>query len=113
MERQISITYDEFEKYIGRVKKVADFERSLSDLIRKWNKELHTDIEFMFPSLDDDVIGLLEKIMGCDSDVIPYFVWELEFGERWEPGDYVDDGVDIKLQTTKDLWDYLVRENGG
>lgn len=37
-------------------------------------------------------------------DDISYYMWELDFGKKWEPGMVVIDGKDIPLRNSHDLW---------
>ena len=40
---------------------------------------------------------------------IEYFLWELNFGEEWKPGTVTENGKDIPLKTTDDLWNLLTK----
>jgi len=43
------------------------------------------------------------------SDDLGYFVYELEFGEKWKEGVVTDvDGNDIPLKNSSDLYDLLI-----
>ena len=54
--------------------------------------------------LIDYYIKLLAVVMNDETELIYYFVWELDFGAKWKPGCITDNGKDIKLQTIQDLW---------
>lgn len=41
---------------------------------------------------------------------LAYWVYELDFGNKWRPGYVTEDGTDIKLETEEDLWNFLTRE---
>lgn len=44
-------------------------------------------------------------------DNITYFMWELDFGENWEPGMVLgENGEDIPLRNAHDLWNLLQKE---
>ena len=51
---------------------------------------------------------LLEKMMNDESSWIGYWLYDLDCGERWKEGMITDeDGSDIKLKTTEDLFSVL------
>ena len=56
----------------------------------------------------DEVVELLEEVFDDQEEMIPYWIWELNYGHDWKPG-YVTDvnGNDIKLETAEDLYNYL------
>ena len=60
------------------------------------------------------VIDALTKILvdatNDTSDWISYFIYELNFGKDWKDGMIKENGKDIKLQTTEDLWNLLAIE---
>lgn len=44
-------------------------------------------------------------------DDISYYIWELDFGKNWYPGDVTDiNGKDIPLKNSKDLWNILTEK---
>lgn len=62
------------------------------------------------PICTETVVNLLEFIFDDINQLISYWVWELDFGERYEDGDVKDKkGEIIPLKTTEDLYDLLVR----
>lgn len=66
------------------------------------------DVIFWPPSLEDALIKTLVESFNDYSEMIDYFIYELDFGERWSPGFITANGQDIKMQTAEDLYDYLV-----
>jgi hypothetical protein len=62
---------------------------------------------FDYGKLIDSHLALLAHVMGDVNDWIDYFVWELNFGEKWEEGMVTDNEKDVKLQTIDDLWNLL------
>lgn len=58
-------------------------------------------------------IDLIIKLSDIPEDpiednLISYFCFDLEFGKKWKPGDYVVNGVDIPLQNVEQLWNAIV-----
>jgi len=99
--------FEEFEKYIDVVKNYHESDDKISKL-------LCTEGFIMYSSKAIGVIlDLLKYIFNDEDEWIQYFIYELDFGERWTPESCFnfDDSV-IKLKTTKDLYDFLII-NGG
>ena len=69
------------------------------------------------PICTETVANLLEFIFNDKNQWISYWIFELDFGERYEDGDVQDkDGNNISLKTSEDLYNLLVenmKENGG
>lgn len=62
-------------------------------------------------TLEGNVVDLLEFAMDDQGDWISYWLWELEFGEKYKPGCVTDNGVDVDLSTAEKLYDFLVSEH--
>lgn len=45
-----------------------------------------------------------------DINDLDYYVWELEFGSKWEPGCYMIEDEEIPLRNAEDCWNLLTRE---
>ena len=56
--------------------------------------------------LDIQLIKIL-KAETDDTDWIEYFIYELDFGEKYEDGSITENGKNIKLKTPEDLWELL------
>lgn len=55
-----------------------------------------------------DYIDMLEYIMDDKSQMITYFIYDLEFGKKYKDGMIIKhDGTIIKLKTVEDLYNYL------
>lgn len=57
-------------------------------------------------------IDLIIKLSDIPEDpiednLISYFIFDLEFGKKWQPGDYVVNGVDTPLQNVEQLWNAI------
>jgi hypothetical protein len=39
-----------------------------------------------------------------------YFIYDLEYGSKWEPGMITENGKDIKLSNAGELYDVLINE---
>lgn len=57
-------------------------------------------------------IDLIIKLSDIPEDpiednLISYFIFDLDFGKKWQPGDYVVNGVDTPLQNVEQLWNAI------
>ena len=43
----------------------------------------------------------------CTEKDISYYMIELDFGKKWQQGMIIQDGKDIKLQNSHDLWNLI------
>lgn len=111
------LSFDEFDFYMEQIKAYREFDSDLYRLVEKYNKNMklgekqYDYAEIGLPSLLNISIELLERLMYNKYETIDYFVWELEFGKEWNPGMVVDkEGNDVKLTTTRELYDFLIIE---
>jgi hypothetical protein len=55
------------------------------------------------------VVDLLKEIFKDESDIISWWLWELDYGREYSQGCISEsDGTDIDLSTPEKLYDYLV-----
>ena len=95
-----------FKEFIAEIKKLHEFE---NELYRLHDKYYLNDPDYI--TLEDELINALEIIFNCEnSGWIGYFIYDLEFGEDYEPGCAVHtDGSNIDLSTVDKLYDYLIK----
>lgn len=99
----------------------TDFCQVIEDL--KQNEEYLDDIRNVFKKhrretqvystgLENTIINLLETLFKDEEDNwIDYWIWELDFGEKYEEGTVTDeDGSIIPLKTAEELYDFLIKE---
>lgn len=56
------------------------------------------------------VVNLLQKLMNDQSEMISYFIYELDFGDEYENGMILDeDGNEVVLSSAEALYEYLVK----
>lgn len=100
------LSKEEFVKYIDRIQEVSD----KNEKFEAAGRECFEDFLWFPNDLQTELIKLLSRIMNDDTELIDYFVYELDFGREWEPGYVTEkDGTDIKLANASDLYDELVR----
>lgn len=103
---------EKFVKIINEIQELHKYEEDLYALNRRYR---NYEADFLFPTLEDTVVKLLEEIFHCPIDKyvgsdISYFIYDLNFGQNWEPGMIIDEnGNDIDLSTAEKLYDYLMK----
>lgn len=98
---QTVISFEKFNNFIGAIQTKDEKMCRISEVLG--------DVDELFSiNCLDEAVELLSLLCDDVDGDIPYWMWELNYGKDWKPG-YVlgPDGVDIKLQTVRDLYDYL------
>lgn len=106
----MAISYIEFEKHITDIIRMIRLEDGINSLISNYNATQKQHTELSFPSLIDNVVDLLIRLTDDESNWISYWIFELDCGEKYEPGCVTFNNENIKLKTIKDLWDLLNME---
>ena len=106
IETILSITFDTFERCIEQIKQYFEFSDSLYAL------GIDT-AELPFDRVYCDLIDLLEIEMGdTRNHWISFFIYNMDFGNRADAVIVMDNGKEISLSSTRELWDLLVHEIG-
>jgi hypothetical protein len=108
LESQMSITKELFIETIGELEKQKIHDRKCSDAFQVILPHDYTS-GYDNHWIQEQLIKVL-KIATNDNTQhswIEYFIWELDFGKKYEDGRVQMSGKDIKLQTASDLWDLL------
>ncbi len=95
------MTYEEFENYVTIVKNALDTEIAMSKVIGVNYTPEYTDHLIMA------VCTLLEKYFEDDTELISYWMWDLNFGEEFQSGMIHINGKSVEFKTIKDLWEAL------
>lgn len=103
------LTLEEFQSVMDEWYKVRQYQDEMNSLLRK-----HGDGFLCMPDCSWALQVTLEK-MFCDvkepMSNIEYFVYELDFGKKYQDGMIKDgEGNYIKMTTVADLYWYLVKE---
>jgi hypothetical protein len=110
LNREVVVTYKDFCTYIRRIKAIFDFESDLAKLRKPTDKDEFT---LFYPTMIDDVVDLLEMIMNdLENHWISYYIYDLNFGEKYKKGDVTIDGDEYPLRNVKDLWELLLFGRG-
>lgn len=106
------ISKEKFVEIINRLKSYDELQNKINDLFKENidNKEM----DFMNAGSicighESIVVYLLERMF--DTDMISYFIYELEYGEKYEKGCVLDVNMtEIDLSTAEKMYDYLVQD---
>lgn len=104
------ITKEQFVKIINRLKAYNDLQDKIQELFKE-NID-NREMDFMNAGSicvghETIVVELLENMF--DTDIISWWLYELEYGRKYEEGCIQDaDGSNIDLSTPEKLYDYLV-----
>ncbi len=105
------LSKDEFEDIVGRLKASSDLVSKVDDLFRNSRDNVECDFcngASLQISHESIVVLLLKKMMRDSCDNIVYFIYELDYGRKYEPGMIKDENdQDIDLSTAGKLYDYL------
>lgn len=102
-----NISEADFIKIIDSAESQFRFQDDLNDFFAAHG----CDGYIFFPTLLEEVVGLLENIFNDESHWIDYFCYELDFGKEWSAGMVKDvDGNDIPLKTAADLYKLIEKE---
>lgn len=102
-----------FVDIINDLMEVNDFVNETNDKAKRLNDAIISDF-FNAQSLSishENIVVELLKNMFNDSDLIGWWIYELDYGRNFKMGDLIDNGVEIDLSTSEKLYDYLKENN--
>lgn len=102
-----------FVDVINDLMEVDDFVKETNDKAKRLNDAIISDF-FNAQSLSishKNIVVELLKNMFNDSDLIGWWIYELDYGRNFKMGDLIDNGVEIDLSTSEKLYDYLKENN--
>ena len=106
IETILGITFNTFERCIERIKQYFKFTDSLYALGID-TAELPIDRVYY------DLVDLLETVMGdTRNHWISFFIYNTDFGNRADMVTVMDNGKEISLSNTRELWELLIHEIG-
>lgn len=98
--------HDEFIKAMETFQQMYEKEDQISEV-------MHLEVEWPGSEWIWNYYELIRVMCDINPDTyddLDYFVFELNFGKKYEPGDYMVDGKEIPLATLEDLWNALTNE---
>lgn len=106
---RVELTEENFCKIVDEIE---EYWRAVEEFEDKYG----IDICESFPArLSNTIQDFLTKIIygndERDMTDIDYYMWELDFGEKWRPGCCTyNDGTDIPLRNSHELWKAINNE---
>lgn len=104
-----------FVDIINDLMEVNDFVNETNDKAKRLNDAIISDFfnaQSLSISHENIVVELLKNMFNdSDSDLIGWWIYELDYGRNFKMGDLVDNGVEIDLSTSEKLYDYLKENN--
>lgn len=106
------VTKEEFVKIITRLKETDNLVKDINNKIRNTTEAYISDFTnagSLMICHEDIVVSLLENIFK-DKDIIGWWIYELDYGRKFEMG-YLKDNKDknIDVSTSEKLYDYLIK----
>lgn len=106
------ISKEKFVEIINRLKGYTELQNKINDLFRDNidNKEMDfVNAGSICIGHESVVVYLLENMF--DTDMISYWIYELDYGEKYKAGCVLDENMnEIDLSTPEKLYDYLVQD---
>ena len=113
-EFSTNITKDEFVEILDRLKDSSDLVRKVNGLFRDSRDNVECDFcngAALQISHESMVVFLLRKLLKDAVENVDYFIYELDYGRKYEPGMITDEnGHDIDFSSAEKLYDYLAGE---
>ena len=105
------ISKEKFVEIINRLKNYNELQNKINDLFKENidNKEMDfMNARSICIGHESVVVYLLERMF--DTDMISYFIYELDYGEKYKEGCVLDENMnEIDLSTAEKMYDYLVK----
>lgn len=100
------ITKEEFVSYIEFIKERGE---KMDEMNKFFTDEFEDSIFYPYLKYETKLVRLLKSVMHDKYDDIEYFIYELNFGEKYEDGMIREkDGTLIDFSTAENVYDYLV-----
>ena len=113
-EFSASISKEEFVEILNRLRDSSDLVRKVNSLFRNSRDNVECDFcngAALQISHESTVVFLLRKLLKDAVENIDYYIYELDYGRKYEPGMITDEnGHDIDFSSAEKLYDYLTGE---
>lgn len=105
------ISKEKFVEILNRLKNYDDLQDKINDLFKENidNKEMDfVNAGSICIGHESVVVYLLENMF--DTDMISYWIYELDYGEKYTEGCVLDENMQVvDISTAEKLYDYLVQ----
>lgn len=109
------LSQEEFVDIIDRLREASDLQEQVNRIFRNSRENLENDFcnaAALQISHESTVVYLLKKVLCDKYDYIEYFIYELDYGRKYEFGMITDEnGQDIDIHTPELLYDFIL-DNG-
>ena len=113
-EFSASISKEKFVEILNRLRDSSDLVSKVDELFRNSRENVECDFcngASLQISHESTVVFLLRKLLRDAVENIDYYIYELDYGRKYEPGMITDEnGHDIDLSSAEKLYDYLTGE---
>ena len=99
------ISRDHFIELVDRAEELVKLDRTIFDISHKvleFPPELNLEV--------DKIQILLSVIMQDTTDMIGYYMWEIDFGNDYKPGCITINDEEIDISDSGKLYDVLLKE---
>lgn len=105
------LSEQEFVNIINRLREASDLQAQVDKLFRNSRENIENDFcnaAALQISHESTVVFLLKRIMHDQYEYIDYFIYELDYGRKYEAGMITDENdQDIDIHTPKLLYDFI------
>lgn len=109
------LSEQEFVDIINRLREASDLQEQVDKLFRNSRENIENDFcnaAALQISHESTVVFLLKRIMHDQYEYVDYFIYELDYGRKYEAGMITDEnGQDIDIHTPDLLYDFI-SDNG-
>ena len=113
-EFRTNISKEEFIEILNRLRDSSDLVSKVDELFRNSRENVECDFcngASLQISHESTVVFLLRKLLKDAGENIDYYIYELDYGRKYESGMITDEnGHDIDLSSAEKLYDYLTGE---
>lgn len=104
------ISKEQFVRIINRLQETDDIRNKVNEILRSATDNILCDFTSAAGLMichEDLVVEILENMF--DSDMISYWIYELDYGKDYIDGCIIDEHNEIvNIKTPEDLYDYLI-----
>lgn len=115
LKNTYSVNKKEFTDIMIRLREASDLQEQVDKLFRNSRENIENDFSnaaALQISHENTVVFLLKRIMRDQYDYIDYFIYELDYGRKYEAGVITDEnGQDIDIHTPDLLYDFITTNN--
>lgn len=106
------LSQEEFVNIINRLREASDLQEQVNRIFRNSRENLENDFgnaAALQISHESTVVFLLKKVLCDKYDYIEYFIYELDYGRKYESGMITDEnGQAIDIYTPELLYDFIL-----